>query len=188
MQLLFDFKALQAVTTQAVNGEMPAADALAKMLSGTGLTFKFTNEETVSITSAATAAAASADVAAGAGEVHLARTDRSSRSEGRARVIGMRTKKPCCSRSQRHTRDPGQRIEGFPLNADIRRDENDIQPYIIFGSKQIERSGGNHPGGVPEGVADTCDESEFLLTDYSVATTGNSIVDRSCVASATMRR
>ncbi len=49
LQLLFDFDAVQGIDTQAVNGRMRVADALGRLLTGTGLTYEVINERTISI-------------------------------------------------------------------------------------------------------------------------------------------
>lgn len=49
LQLLFDFDAVQGLRTQAVSGRMRVADALGRLLTGTGLTFEVINERTISI-------------------------------------------------------------------------------------------------------------------------------------------
>src|SRR5688572_9276953 len=51
LQLLFDYNAVNRLTTQPVNGHLEAAEALKRMLEGTGLTFEFVNERTVTVTS-----------------------------------------------------------------------------------------------------------------------------------------
>jgi iron complex outermembrane receptor protein len=49
LQLLFDFDAVQGVRTQAVTGRMRIADALGRLLTGTGLTFEIVNDRTISV-------------------------------------------------------------------------------------------------------------------------------------------
>src|SRR6187402_3497389 len=49
LQVLFDFDAVQGIHTQAVTGQFRVADALGRLLSGTGLTFEVINERTISI-------------------------------------------------------------------------------------------------------------------------------------------
>src|SRR5688572_21126509 len=49
LQLLFDFDAVQGLRTQAVTGRLRVADALGRMLTGTGLTFEIINARTISI-------------------------------------------------------------------------------------------------------------------------------------------
>jgi iron complex outermembrane receptor protein len=49
LQLLFDFDAVQGLRTRAVSGRMRVKDALGRLLTGTGLTYEFINERTVSI-------------------------------------------------------------------------------------------------------------------------------------------
>jgi iron complex outermembrane receptor protein len=49
LQLLFDYDAVQGIDTQAVRGRMRVADALGRLLTGTGLTYEVINERTISI-------------------------------------------------------------------------------------------------------------------------------------------
>lgn len=49
LQILFDYNAVQGIRTQAINGRLRVADALGRMLSGTGLAFEVINDRTISI-------------------------------------------------------------------------------------------------------------------------------------------
>src|SRR5690348_12719054 len=49
LQLVFDFDAVQGIATPAVRGRLRVADALGRLLSGTGLTFEVINDRTISI-------------------------------------------------------------------------------------------------------------------------------------------
>jgi iron complex outermembrane receptor protein len=49
LQLLFDYDAVQGIRTQPVSGSLRVADALGRLLTGTGLTFEVINERTISI-------------------------------------------------------------------------------------------------------------------------------------------
>lgn len=48
-QVLFDFDAIRAFSTHAVSGQLDPAEALARMFEGSGLTFEFINERTISV-------------------------------------------------------------------------------------------------------------------------------------------
>jgi Secretin and TonB N terminus short domain len=48
-QVLFDFDAIRSFNTHAVSGQLDPAEALARMFEGSGLTFEFINERTVSV-------------------------------------------------------------------------------------------------------------------------------------------
>jgi iron complex outermembrane recepter protein len=50
LQVLFDFRQLQNVHTQAVRGDLELEKALAALLTGTSLRFAFVNEKTIAFT------------------------------------------------------------------------------------------------------------------------------------------
>ncbi|HEX6639093.1 MAG TPA: TonB-dependent receptor [Steroidobacteraceae bacterium] len=49
LQILFDYNAVQGIRTQSIEGRLRVADALGRLLSGTGLTFEVINDRTISI-------------------------------------------------------------------------------------------------------------------------------------------
>jgi iron complex outermembrane recepter protein len=49
LQVLFEFDAVRHHTTHAVRGRLDPSEAIALMLSGTGLAFEFVNERTISV-------------------------------------------------------------------------------------------------------------------------------------------
>ncbi len=49
LQVLFESDAIRNHSTRAVNGELDAAEALGLMLEGSGLTYEFVNERTVTV-------------------------------------------------------------------------------------------------------------------------------------------
>jgi iron complex outermembrane receptor protein len=57
LQVLFDYAALEGIRTRPLEGRMPVADALRRLLRGTGLTFRVVNPRTVSILRARRSAA-----------------------------------------------------------------------------------------------------------------------------------
>jgi iron complex outermembrane receptor protein len=65
LQLLFDYDAVQGIRTRAISGRLPVSSALARMLSGTGLTFAVVNERTITIMRDPAATARRAEVARG---------------------------------------------------------------------------------------------------------------------------
>lgn len=48
-QVLFDFDAIRGINTHEVSGHLDPTEVLARMLEGSGLTFEFINERTVSV-------------------------------------------------------------------------------------------------------------------------------------------
>jgi hypothetical protein len=49
LQVLFEFDAVRHHTTHAVSGRLDPSEALALMLTGTGLAFEFVNDRTISV-------------------------------------------------------------------------------------------------------------------------------------------
>ena len=49
LQVLFDFDAIRNITTHEVSGKLDPREALSRMFEGSGLTFEFINERTISV-------------------------------------------------------------------------------------------------------------------------------------------
>ena len=49
LQVLFDFDAIRDINTREVSGQLDAQEALSRMFEGSGLTFEFINERTISV-------------------------------------------------------------------------------------------------------------------------------------------
>jgi hypothetical protein len=49
LQVLFDFDAIHTIITHEVSGQLEPAEALTRMFEGSGLTFEFINERTISV-------------------------------------------------------------------------------------------------------------------------------------------
>jgi hypothetical protein len=49
LQVLFDFDAIRNVNTHEVSGQLNPDEALSRMLEGSGLTFEFVNERTITV-------------------------------------------------------------------------------------------------------------------------------------------
>jgi hypothetical protein len=49
LQVLFDFDAIRNVNTHEVTGQLNPAEALSRMFEGSGLTFEFINERTITV-------------------------------------------------------------------------------------------------------------------------------------------
>lgn len=103
-------------TSKPVAGDMTAREALARMLEGSGLEFSFVSASAVRVTGGN--GQGGAELASSTGEDNVAE-----RQEGIAEILVVG------SRSQ---------------NVDIKRSEDDPQPYVVFDSKEIERSGASN--------------------------------------------
>jgi hypothetical protein len=49
LQVLFDFDAIRHFNTHEVSGQLNATEALSRMFEGSGLTFEFINERTITV-------------------------------------------------------------------------------------------------------------------------------------------
>jgi iron complex outermembrane receptor protein len=137
------------VTASSVTGKFSPAEALEKMLAATGLAYEFVNDRTVRIapvgTNAQTTSYSAKEVtgftlaqgagipATGAQESQASSgppsgSDTSSESRGVLEQLDVRGIPEILIRGRRS------------LNADLRRDEDDVQPYVVFDREAIERS------------------------------------------------
>ncbi len=135
LQLLFDFEAVKGLTTRAVSGELEARDALAQMLQGTGFMFEFVNERTVAIVKPGTAAKPAASAPRAGEYTRLAQAQSApaapTQAEGVKRV----------ELEEIVVAIPEVLVVGSKiLNMDIRRTQDDAQPYVILQREQIEQS------------------------------------------------
>lgn len=120
-QILFDHAKLKKVKTKTVKGARNAREALEMMLAGTGY-------EIGDTASGALTVKPTANTSTSSGEVIAERTGRNSASSSGndADQKGLAEILVVGSRSQ---------------NVDIRRTEDDPQPYVVFGTEEIEQSG-----------------------------------------------
>lgn len=114
-----DIMAPEAVTrgrtAPAVSGRMTVPQALTRLLAGTGLRFRRSGENSYLIESAR------GEDQAGSAAAEIGSAGASSKGIAEILVRG--------SRSQ---------------NVDIRRTEDDAQPYVVFDSEEVEKSGANN--------------------------------------------
>ncbi len=124
----------------AINGDMPADEALTRLLAGSGLRYVLSEDGAIRIM-AESATSHGADT--GAGSEHDAlRLVRASAPEGSTAA------NPADARALHSDTDEGDG-KGIPellvkgkrsSNTDIERTEDDVQPYVVFSAEQIERS------------------------------------------------
>lgn len=151
VQLLFDYKAVEALKTPAVRGRLEAADALGILLRGTGLTFEQVNDHTIAIqaakpTSDAQQAPGSPSDQEGkttsSGDFRLAQATAGQTSSDAS--VAAREQKSADEEALQevHPNTPEILIKGSRImNVDVKRTEDDVQPYTIFDSTQIKQSG-----------------------------------------------
>src|SRR6266853_312493 len=148
LQVLFrsEDASIAGVTTQAVAGELSAQETLDRLLAKTGLKYEFVNTHTVRISSAARPASAiGARDGGDPGVSRLAQVEQG-KDQNTSSV-----EKPDDSSDKKKKKDelepyqvntPEVLIVGSRvMNVDVKRTEDDVQPYYILDSKMIEQSG-----------------------------------------------
>ncbi len=127
------------VTSAAVRGELSAREALERLLANTGLKYEFINERTVRISAPVKSGAA---VGTATQSIQLARVEQQVEDEP---IVGS------SPASQAKTAEQAALVNsaGIPeilvkgarsSNTDIRRTEDDVQPYVVFDAEEIGRS------------------------------------------------
>lgn len=119
-QLLFSTNDLEGVRTNAVQGELSAKDALARLLQDTGLV-------------------ARQDEKTGAFSVRRERLDDG--KNGSSRPVADRAAESRLSREEVLKLDAFEVMGTKLLNMDIPRSRDDAQPYVVFKRDAIEQSG-----------------------------------------------
>lgn len=153
MNVLFERGVVEGRVAPALNAQLTPAQALTAILAGTGLSHRFVDEKTVTITSAnpreeipATDGSSMQSTSAGQGTNGHTETTQTERPGTPAtNVAQARQDRADAVLSRDIENDPGifevlvtaSRI----LNMDIKRSEDDAQPYVIFDRTAIERSG-----------------------------------------------
>lgn len=122
LQILFEPQILEGVTTSSVSGHMDGIGALRQMLEGSGLAVAQINPSTISIVRAQTAPTLGQSAPASSIEdsppARSGQIVENSRGVPEILIRGSRT-----------------------LNAELKRSENDVQPYVVFDAEKIQRSG-----------------------------------------------
>ncbi|MCW4460809.1 TonB-dependent receptor [Sphingomonas sp. BT-65] len=117
-QVAFDDKAVRGRRSTAIKGQMSARQALERLIGGSGLTVERGTSGLFIVRPSA--AGAQADTVASLGDGAVSNVDDSDRSAGATPdilVVGRRT-----------------------INADIKRTEDDAQPYVVFSGDDVRRS------------------------------------------------
>ena len=152
LQVIYRSELVGRLRTAGAAGNLTALEALNRLLNGTGLTFRHLNDQTVTIVPvddrtatgfetgrAALSAGEPKDIheISGPGVMRLARSDVDSAQDANG---GIRTG---------NDEVPTESSKGVPemlvkgkrsSNIDIRRTEDDVQPYVVFTAEDIERS------------------------------------------------
>jgi iron complex outermembrane recepter protein len=142
LQILFDADAVDDITAHAVRGDLEVSEALSTMLGDTALAYRFVNDRTVAISRqnserrVRVAALLAAEEPVSGPSASTDQRDAVRAEDKDKQVMAAAPESVLDRRSM-----PEVLIRGSSINADIRRTEDDIQPYVIFDQEQIERSG-----------------------------------------------
>jgi len=112
-EIYFSADLTRGKRSKSLNGRLTVDQALNTLLANTGLKYRLNEDGSIVIEGNAGAGGGPAETASSSGE-----DARSEKGIAEILVVGQKT-----------------------LNVDIRRTENDPQPYVVFDSKQIEKSG-----------------------------------------------
>lgn len=116
LQVVYFSGEVKQLHTQGASGELTPDEALAKLLDGTGLTYQYLDKKTITIMPPPK----SGSSAGTDGGVEDVAAPEEPKSSGVPEILVK-----------------GSRV----MNVDVVRTENDVQPYTIFDSTQIQRSG-----------------------------------------------
>jgi outer membrane receptor protein involved in Fe transport len=160
-QIVYVAEVVSALRTQGAVGEFTPDEALKQLLSGTGLTFRYLDESTVTIVSINSTSSAGTtgpgsslsvqqssapeDPKVSSGRSRLAQVDEET-SGDTSSVEKQKKKKASEDKADKleevQVNIPEILIEGSRImNVDIKRTEDDPQPYYIFDSAAIQQSG-----------------------------------------------
>jgi iron complex outermembrane receptor protein len=144
INIYFNPTDLEGMQSTGLRTEATADEALKSLLIGTGLTWRKSDDKTVVIVPAP--AGAAADSASPTAEgVRLAQAehgDASSPDASNRQSATARSRPEPVQLEEVVVSVPEILVKGArSQNADIRRTEDDIQPYVVFGAEEIRRSG-----------------------------------------------
>ncbi len=139
LYLIFASLDVTDLRTKGAAGELTPDEALKQLLSGTGLTYRFIDEQTVSIIPVRSASREKASIvpAPTREPVRLARVETPPAERVHSDSVAAGDK------------GAGTDSKGIPeilvkgtrsSNTDIRRTEDDVQPYVVFDAEEIGRS------------------------------------------------
>lgn len=155
-QLLYHTDLAKDLKTQGASGSLTSDEALTKVLSGTGLAYKYLDANTVTVFAASQAVTSAPQPVSATpvdDDTKNKEAGKKSSQDFRVAQVDQTNAGPQVDQSkdkssdQGPSRDPnaglaeilikGSRI----MNVDVKRTEDDVQPYTILTSEQIEQSG-----------------------------------------------
>ncbi len=152
LRIVFYTDVAEGVTSPAINGTLTPEHALKKLLANSNLTYEFVNERTISIRmleSKLNSEAQTSSRIRGSDEpvLTLARTATgTSVATAEARTDSQQSTEARQRTGESEAENKGKGIPAILVrgarssNTDIRRTEDDVQPYVVFSAEQIERS------------------------------------------------
>ncbi len=144
IQVVFRTDVVSDLRTAGASGEFTIEEALQRLLKGTGLTYRYLDDQTVTIEHAV---ASSARVSTANAGLTLARLDTDELAESTASA--QPRKSATEEDDQRHAVAGDDSSKGVPeilvkgrrsANTGIRRSEDDVQPYVVFDAEDIENA------------------------------------------------
>lgn len=158
-QLVFQSEVVGSALTHGATGEFTTAEALSKLLEGTNLVYRYLDDKTVTILKASDGSGPGAAPSQPA-SAPPSTSNSQQRENARTGPLLVAQAVPGSDQSTSSVATPRQKsadeaelqevhpntpeilIKGSRImNVDVKRTEDDVQPYTIFTSQQIEQSG-----------------------------------------------
>lgn len=152
IQLVYSAHLVEGVNAAPLSGSMTPPEALRRLLAHTKLHFEFLDPRTVTLSSPVTEEPRSQATGEGSGrasviesasqaillaQAETASSDSAARDQGRDSAPSRELPRP----EESGKAIPEMLVKGKrTLNMDIRRTENDVQPYVVFEAEDIKRS------------------------------------------------
>ncbi len=146
-QIVYASQAVSTLRTQGAVGDFTPNEALKTLLNGTGLTFRYLDANTVTIMSVGVDKEAQSFRVAETGDLRVAlqRANPSARTAAVVAAADEGSGKLAAASTQQDV----QNSKGIPeilvrdrrtSNVDIRRTEDDVQPYVVIDAEDIKRA------------------------------------------------
>ncbi len=132
IQVLFYSAAVEKMNAPRLSGSFTPDAALARLLAGTDLRYEFINERTIAIRAPKSQTSARQPIES----LRLVQAVESNGRQSRESAAVVDASEAESSRGVPEILVKGARTS----NTDIRRTENDVQPYVVFDSEELKRS------------------------------------------------
>lgn len=144
--ILIDQDLVRNLNAPGIRESLTAEEGIARLLKGTGIGWRFVDEHTVVLSKAAEEGKPTA-LASASKALRLAQADEASSATPAASSVtaveaGVQSEEKLEEINPNLEKIPEVLVRGSAItNVDIKRTENDVQPYYILDSKMIEKSG-----------------------------------------------